>query len=259
MTVSNRKYQIVAIGVVALASLIYVTRSYWSSVSIIVLFILLGTVLLFRYNNYRFNERWSSIANQLGIEFHSPGSRFQKLIGMEFFAAKESALLRGSYRNHPLVLTTYSVDEDQGQSGAYYFRLKIGIEQPNIKKMFLAHKDILNNMREILDSHDIQVNPEYLGSKDPFDMNYLIRGDEASKIRRILDKDIQGKLMSVKNYSMRIDNAGAYIEEPLNTFGFNVVEFNSRIDVTIDIIERIEKLEELGEPEIDTPLRDILI
>ena len=116
---SNRKYQIVAIGVVALASLIYVTRSYWSTVSIIILCILLGTVLLFRYNNCRFIEKWSSIAHKLGIEFHSPGSRFQKLIGMECFQEKQNLWLRGLYRNHRLVLTTYSIDEVRSKE-AYF-------------------------------------------------------------------------------------------------------------------------------------------
>ncbi|MFC1998558.1 hypothetical protein ACFLVR_02815 [Chloroflexota bacterium] len=242
MTVSNRKYQIVAIGVVALASLIYVTRNYWSAGSIIILCILLGTVLLFRYNNCQFVEKWSSIANQLGIEFHSPGSRFQKLIGMECFQEKQNLWLRGLYRNHRLVLTTYSTVEDQEQRGVFYFRLRIGIEQPNITKMFISPRDIPKNHWTTLGTQDILVNPEYLGSKDPFDKKYLIKGDEEDKIKIILDKDIQDKIMSVKNFCMRIDNAGAYIEEPLNTFGFDCVEFNSQIDVALDIIERIEGL-----------------
>ena len=225
----NRKCQIIAIVVVVLASLLYVTRNYWSSVSVISLCILLCAVLLFRCYNLRFNERWSSIANQLGVKFLSPGSRFQKLIGIEFLQAKECLLLGGLYRNHTLSLTTYLEVRDREQRGGSYFRLRLGIAHPNIEKMSISPKDI-------------QVNHEYSESKGPFDKKYLISGDEEDKIMRILDKDIQDKIMSAKNFCMRIDNHGACIEEPLNNFGFDVVEFNSQIDITIDIIERIEGL-----------------
>jgi len=88
-----------------------------------------------------------------------------------------------------------------------------------------------------------------LGSKDPFDKKYLIRGDEEDKIRMILDKDIQDKIMSIKDFSMRVEYDGAYIEGPHNALNFDYVRFKSSIDVTIDIIEKIEKLEGLEKPE----------
>ena len=110
---SNRKYLIIAIVGVVLASLLYVTRNYWSSVSVIGLCILLFTAVLFRYYNRRFIERWSSIANQLGVQFRSPGSRIQKILGIEFLLAKECMLLGGLYRNHSLSLTTHLPVEDR--------------------------------------------------------------------------------------------------------------------------------------------------
>ena len=231
----NRKCQIIAIVVVVLASLLYVTRNYWSSVSVISLCILLCAVLLFRCYNLRFNERWSSIANQLGVKFLSPGTRFQKLLGIEFLLAKECMLLGGLYRNHSLSLTTHLPVEDRERRGGPYFRLRLGMAHPNIEKMSIS-------------SNDIQAKHDDSESEGLFGEKYSISGDEEDKIRRILDKDIQNKIMSLKNLCMRIDNHGAYIEKPLSAFGFDVAKFNSHIDAAIDIIERIEGLGAKGIP-----------
>ena len=232
---SNKKYLIIAIVGVVLASLLFVTRHYWSSVSIIGFCILLFTVVLFRYYNRRFNERWSSIANQLGVQFRSPGTRFQKLLGIEFLLAKECMLLGGLYRNHSLSLTTHLPVEDRERRGGPYFRLRLGMAHPNIEKMSIS-------------SNDIQAKHDDSESEGLFGEKYSISGDEEDKIRRILDKDIQNKIMSLKNLCMRIDNHGAYIEKPLSAFGFDVAKFNSHIDAAIDIIERIEGLGAKGIP-----------
>jgi len=134
---SNRQYQLIAVIVVVLAPLFYIARNHWSSVLLVILCIFLGLVWFSRYLNRRFKEKWSSFANQLGVEFISPGSGFQELIGIGFFLAKKSPWLRGVYRNHPLVMTTY-LEGERGDSrderGKLYFRLRVGIAQPNIKK-----------------------------------------------------------------------------------------------------------------------------
>ncbi|MFC1978784.1 hypothetical protein ACFLVP_02240 [Chloroflexota bacterium] len=229
MAVRNRKCQIIAIVVVVLAYLLYVTRNYWSSVSIIGLCILLCTVLLFRCYNLRFNKRWSSIANQLGVRFLSPGSKFQKLLGIEFLLAKECLLLGGLYRNHTLSLTTYLEIGGRRQRGGSYFRLQLGIAHPNIEKMSIS-------------PNDIQMNHDHSESKSPFEKKYFVSGDEEDKVMRIIDNNIQTKIMNIEDFSMRTHKHGAYIEAPINHFGFDVTKFNSQIDIAIDIIERIEGL-----------------
>jgi hypothetical protein len=156
-------------------------------------------------------------------------------MGIEFLLAKECLLLGGLYRNHSLSLTTFLQNEDREQGGGPYFRLRLGMAHPNIEKMSISSKNI-------------QENHDYSEIEEPFDAKYIVSGDEEDKIRRILDKDIQDKIMSVKNFCMRIDNHGAYIEEPLKAFGFDVAKFNSHVDTAIDIIERIETLGAEGIP-----------
>jgi len=124
--------------------------------------------------------------------------------------------------------------------------MKVKIAKPNIDAMSISPKSILNKK---LFAQDIQINPEYLGKKNPFHKSCLIEGYDEDKIRRVLDRDIQDKIMSVKNFHIQIDFDVACIEESLLSYisyklDLGCARFRSLIDIAIDIVEKIEGLEE---------------
>jgi len=106
----------------------------------------------------------------------------------------------------------------------------------------------LSKLSRIFSTQDIRVNPEYLEGQDYFNSNYLIQGNDEDKIRKILDQAIQDRIKRVQKFEMRVDFDGAYIEKPLYAFAddFNRFEplFISLVDIAIDIVEKIEGLEE---------------
>jgi len=106
--------------------------------------------------------------------------------------------------------------------------------------MSVSPKSFLGNIAEKFGAQDIKLDNR------EFDKKYWVKGDNQDLIKKILDSIIQSGIMGIKDFSITLADNEAYIEE--NKFIADIVRLQSLMDVTIDIVEKIEGLEDKDIP-----------
>jgi len=175
--------------------------------------------------------RWVVLAKRLGIDV-AKGRRFN-----------ERTSLHGIYRNHPIRIYIDTV-----RSGKYStdytvvdvdFDSKCKIDMAMYKKAFSA------KLAEKLGAQDVK-----LGNSQ-FDKKYMLKGKNEEAIREILNQEIQEKIIGIGDCNLKMAGGNASFRQKGNIK--DIDKLNSVIDVTIEIVENAERIEELGEPKEGIP------
>jgi len=137
----------------------------------------------------------------------------------------------GVYRNHHVEIYL-KVEDNDGPSRSTV--MSVSFNNPRRISIHLTKKGLLEEIRKRL----FQV-PETIVDDPEFDQKFVIRGSNESVIKTILDPSIRKKIMNIKNFHITIDGNEAYFEE--SGFIMDTKRLQSVLDITIDILEKIEK------------------
>jgi len=240
------KYWVIAIALLV-ALILFIAIRGWITGTILTIVILLScaplVLWLIRYPSRKLGNNWTILAQKLGVECHKGG---RERIDIQLRTSDEPVwTVEGQYRNHDVILCAFWRHQPSGggQAGSSVQMTRCTFPMANLKEleMTIASKNILRNpkyilhkMAKVFGKQDIKLN------HPQFDKKYLVQGNDENAIKDIFDIDIQSGILGVKYYipPIKVSDDETHFEE--EGFIYNIERLKSLIDITIDIVERIE-------------------
>jgi len=207
---------------------------------------------------WRWKKRWKELAQRLGVQcderkiVRTHESKVRSVLSLGAESKRETVMmLEGQYRNHSIVLEAYKTytprpKDDRSEGGwlpveHQYSRFSVQIAKITDFKMSVSRKGFFGKVLGKLGAQDIKL------ANREFDKKFMVRGDNEDLIKNMLDINIQSQIMSVNNFpGIKIENGEAIFQA--EHFTRHIDRLHSLIDVTIDIVEKIEGLEDTDIP-----------
>jgi hypothetical protein len=145
-------------------------------------------------------EAWKSLADQLGLNFE---------------LLRNMPKVSGKYRDHRMILDTYSVARGAagprgGRSTVSYTRLIVELNKPAKDTMVIYPGGYL--ARKVTRGQNIQLGDSL------FDKKFVVRGSNELVVREVLDSSIRQQLdnnrSETKHFTVEIEGSEAYYDEP---------------------------------------------
>ena len=172
---------------------------------------------------------WEEFARQLGLT--------PRIVKARLGGFSEDSKVEGIYRNHSIILEAGiigngSIDE------AVFFISQLAVSTSNPKDVFMSIDSKYFGIFNITSKKDI------ITSNYRFDKLFKIRGNNKQEVLRILDFDVQTKILSLdkpKKFNARI-NEKTVIFTKVGRWGVikDVDMLISVTDILIDIVEKLE-------------------
>jgi len=264
------KYWTILTALVVIIVVLAVTNLDWIIPIILIpggfLMAIVFIIWLIRHRNQWLREQLYTLAKQLGVEYHQgvvteriEVHKWSWYLGGDTSTTMPVISLEGQYRNRSIVFDACKklLGTPKKEVWDAIASIRFAVQITNPKNFFMLVQPhyprftprYMNTERIVMEinepeigTHDIKLQSQ------EFDSRYVVRSDNEDAVRQILDFDIQDKIMKVEGYSIRIDSDKAYLEEALEhyywRFKYGADRYKALIDVTIDIVERIEGLGE---------------
>lgn len=167
-------------------------------------------------------EEWKKFASQLGLNFDY-GS----------FWGLGRIKVNGVYRNHNMVLTTYN--KGAGENEVIGTKLSVNTSNPKGIYIYICPEKFLNRIGKKLGKQDIQLR------NYQFDKLYMIKGNNELETLKIIDYDIQSKILASKGFkTFEILINDNFVSLTVPMIICEVERLKSNLDIVIDIIEKLE-------------------
>jgi len=183
-------------------------------------------------------ERWKKIATEMGLE-----------------ESDSYSIVEGYYRKHHVKIDEIDIANGDESEDSQVLKTRYIVEFENPKPVLMYLKKHFSfPIRNVLskDYHDIKI------GKGEFDEEFVIKGNNESDIKEILDPSIRSKIINARNtlYEVYIGYTKNYLSgreiEAQNTATYidsrslywtkaNAERFQMIIDTLINIVEKIEK------------------
>lgn len=200
--------------------------------------LLLFVICLFIYFfGYRFSSEskksvsaWGEYARRLGLIPHIVKAR---LVG----GFSTDSKVEGIYRNHSIILEAMTTG-DGSIDEAVFFISQLAVSTSNPKDVFMSIDSKYFGIFNITFKKDI-ITDNYR-----FDKLFKIRGNDKQEVIRILDSDVQTKILSLdkpRKFNARI-NEKTVIFTKVGRWGVikDVDMLTSVTDILVDIAEKLE-------------------
>lgn len=196
-------------------------------------------------SSWRWKKRWRELAQRLGVQrderktVRDHDSKVRSIFYYVEGLKRETVMvLEGRYRDYSIVLEaykTYPSDPRALKIEHHFSKFSVQIGKLTDLSMSVSQKGFLGKVVVKFGGQDIKLDNR------EFDKKYMVKGDNEELIRNILDPVIQSRIMGVKHFeTIVIDNDEASFE--IKGFTKYIDRLQSMIDVTIDIVEKIESL-----------------
>ena len=167
-------------------------------------------------------EEWKKFASQLGLNFDY-GS----------FWGLGHTNVNGIYRNHNMALTSYN--KGAGENEVIGTKFSVNTSNPKGVYIYIYPKKLLDTIGIKLGRQDIQVR------NYQFDKLYMIKGNNELETLKIIDYDIQSKILASKGFkTFEILINDNFVSLTVPMIIYEVERLKSNLDVVIDIIEKLE-------------------
>ena len=173
---------------------------------------------------------WEEFARQLGLTPHIVKAR---LIG----GFSTDSKVEGIYRNHSIILEAMTTGDGSIDEAVFYIS-QLAVSTSNPKDVFMSIDSKYFGIFNITSKKDI------ITGNYRFDKLFKIRGNNKQEVLRILDSDVQTKILSLdkpKKFNARINEKTAIFTK-VGRWGVikDVDMLISVTDILIDIVEKLE-------------------
>lgn len=175
---------------------------------------ILGTFALFLPGK---DQTLKTLASELGLQY-SVGLLFRK------------HEIRGTYREHNILIETSK--KVSGWNDIDYINIRVSLDNPGNIDIIIFEEDIYSKMGKTASQQDVRVN------NPKFDKKFIIKCNNETFLKDILDEDIQSRILLLQTFNVRIEKNIAYMEHIGRLIDSNQLKI--RIDILIDIISAIE-------------------
>lgn len=113
-------------------------------------------------------------------------------------------VIEGTYKGRRIRVVFFS--RNSGKTSTSGIRAQVWHKKESAEKIIVYREHIFSGLAKRLGGQDILAgNPE-------FDKKYMIKGDDESYVRRILDSDMQHKMLTLEIPNMVVEAGSIYVE-----------------------------------------------